>query len=207
MASVRPPQNDGDVERQPIQVEKAEYNLALTNDQLHRGLKSRHIQFLALGTSPALLPCTVAIWSLTIPGGAIGTGLFIGSGAILRSSGPASLFLAYLAMMAIVWNVMSVLAEMTTYLPMNGITVPYFVGRFVDPSLAFASGWNYWYAYAMLIGAEATAAGLLVDYWTTARVNIGVWIAIVLVVILLLNIITVSYFGEVNSLTVDSAHG
>ncbi|KAG0310842.1 hypothetical protein BG000_006894, partial [Podila horticola] len=60
---------------------------------------------------------------------------------------------------------------------MRGITVPYFVGRFVDPSLAFAVGWNYWYAYAMLIGAEATAAGIIIDYWKLP-VNIAVWITI-----------------------------
>lgn len=103
--------------------------------------------------------------------------------------------MAYLSMMAIVWVVMNNLAEMVTYLPMRGITVPYFVNRFVDPSLAFASGWNYWYAYAMLVGAEATAAGLVIGYWAS-NVNIAVWITIVLVVILLLNIIAVQFFGE-----------
>ncbi|PHH77132.1 hypothetical protein CDD80_900 [Ophiocordyceps camponoti-rufipedis] len=153
-----------------------EYNLARQHDQLARGLKSRHIQFLALG-------------------GAIGTGLFVGSGAILASTGPAPLFMAYLSMMLVVWNVMNVLAEMTVYLPMRGITVPYLVGRFLDPSLAFADGWNYWYAYAMLVGAEATAAGIVIEYWKPP-VNIGVWIAVVLVVMLLLNIVAVSFFGE-----------
>ncbi|PFH58580.1 hypothetical protein XA68_13482 [Ophiocordyceps unilateralis] len=154
-----------------------EYNLAQQqHDQLARGLKSRHIQFLALG-------------------GAIGTGLFVGSGAILASTGPAPLFMAYLSMMLVVWNVMNTLAEMTVYLPLRGITVPYLVGRFLDPSLAFADGWNYWYAYAMLVGAEATAAGIIIDYWKPP-VNMAVWIAVVLVVMLLLNIVAVSFFGE-----------
>jgi len=56
---------------------------------------------------------------------------------------------------------MNVLAEMVTFLPMSGITVPYFVGRFVDRSLAFATGWNYWYAYAILVAAEATAGSII----------------------------------------------
>jgi amino acid transporter len=73
-------------------------------------------------------------------GGAIGTGLFVGSGAILALVGPAPLFMAYLSMMIVVWNVMNNLAEIVTYLPMNGITIPYFIKRFVDPSLAFAAG-------------------------------------------------------------------
>ncbi|KAF1951902.1 amino-acid permease inda1 [Byssothecium circinans] len=142
----------------------------------HRGLKSRHIQFLALG-------------------GAIGTGLFVGSGGILALVGPAPLFMAYLSMMIVVWNVMNNLAEIVTYLPMKGITIPYFVKRFVDPSLAFAAGWNYWYAYAILVAAEATAGSILLDYWTTP-VPAAAWITIFLVVILLLNIVAVGVFGE-----------
>lgn len=59
-------------------------------------------------------------------------------------------------MMIVVYNVMNVLAEIVTFLPMRGITIPYFVKRFVDPSLAFAAGWNYWYAYAILVAAEAS---------------------------------------------------
>ncbi|KAF2793077.1 proline-specific permease-like protein [Melanomma pulvis-pyrius CBS 109.77] len=143
---------------------------------MHRGLKSRHIQFLALG-------------------GAIGTGLFVGSGGILALVGPAPLFMAYLSMMLVVWNMMNILAEIVTYLPMKGITIPYFVKRFVDPSLAFAVGWNYWYAYAILVAAEATAGSILLDYWETP-VPAAVWIAIFLVVILFLNIVAVGVFGE-----------
>ncbi|CZR63203.1 probable proline-specific permease (proline transport protein) [Phialocephala subalpina] len=153
-----------------------EFNLARGQNQLERGLQSRHIQFLALG-------------------GAIGTGLFVGSGGILSDCGPAPLFMGYLSMMFVVWNVMNNLAEMVTYLPMKGISVPYFVGRFVEPSLAFAAGWNYWYAYAMLVAAEASAAAIVLDYWK-APVNVAVWITMVLVIILLLNIIAVSFFGE-----------
>ncbi|KAH9879355.1 hypothetical protein J1614_002794 [Plenodomus biglobosus] len=142
----------------------------------HRGLKSRHIQFLALG-------------------GAIGTGLFIGSGSILALVGPAPLFMAYLSMMIVVWNIMNNLAEIVTYLPMKGITIPYFVKRFVDPSLAFAAGWNYWYAYAILVAAEATAGAILLDYWETP-VHSAVWITIFLIVVLFLNIVAVEVFGE-----------
>ena len=103
--------------------------------------------------------------------------------------------MAYLSMMLIVWIVMNDLAEMVTYLPLKGISIPYFVSRFVDPSLAFADGWNYWYAYAILVAAEATAGAIVLDYWNSG-VHVAVWIAIILVVILLLNIIAVSFFGE-----------
>ncbi|KAI5778332.1 amino acid permease [Geopyxis carbonaria] len=144
--------------------------------EVERGLKSRHIQLIALG-------------------GCIGTGLFVGSGAILATVGPANLLLAYIFMSSIIWVVMNVLGEMTTYLPVKGASVPYFINRFMEPSMAFAAGWNYWYAYAMLVGTEVTAAGLVIEYWTTS-VNIGVWITIVLFVCLALNVIAVAYYGE-----------
>jgi amino acid transporter len=56
-------------------------------------------------------------------------------------------------------------------------------------------GWNYWYAYAILLAAEATAGSILLDYWTTP-VPSAVWVAIFLVVILFLNIVAVGVFGE-----------
>jgi amino acid transporter len=103
--------------------------------------------------------------------------------------------MGYISMMLVVWSVMNNLAEMVTYLPMKGISVPYFVGRFTDPSLAFAAGWNYWYAYAILVAAETSAASIVLDYWNVP-VNVAVWITMVLVIILLLNIIAVGFFGE-----------
>lgn len=96
-------------------------------------------------------------------------------------------------MMTVVYFVMNDLGEMATYLPLRGISIPYFVSRFVDPSLAFAAGWNYVYVYGMLLAAEVTAAGILLDYWKTLT---PVWITIILIVVLILNIIAVEVFGE-----------
>lgn len=125
----------------------------------------------------------------------IGTGLFIGSGGILSTGGPLALLLGYLSMMILVWNIMNNLAEIVVYLPLKGATIPYFVERFVEPSLAFAAGWNYWYAYAILVAAEASAGAIILDYWSTP-VPTAVWIAIILAVNLGLNIFAVKIFGE-----------
>ena len=130
--------------------------------ETHRGLKSRHIQLIALG-------------------GSIGTGLFVGTGTTLSLAGPAPLFMckspqaslrslelrgiAFIVISAIVWTVVQSLAEMTTYLPVDGASVPFYVHRFFEPSLAFAAGWNYWYSYAMLVAAEVSAASVVIDYW------------------------------------------
>ena len=120
--------------------------------QLKRGLKSRHIQFLALGGAYVtthipkitVTQCFSDLFANLALLRRIGTGLFVGSGGILATVGPAPLWMAYMSMMLLVWIVMNCIAEMCTYLPLRGITLPYFTERFVDASLGFAAGWNYW---------------------------------------------------------------
>ncbi|KAI4147461.1 MAG: hypothetical protein L6R39_003106 [Caloplaca ligustica] len=141
-----------------------------------RGLKSRHIQLIALG-------------------GCIGTGLFVGSGATLSTTGPAPLWLSFVVISAIVWVVMQCLGELSAWVPVEGSSVPLYVKRYVEPSLAFAAGWNYWYAYAMLVASEVSAASVVISYWPNP-VPVAVWITIVLAVIVLLNIFVVSWYGE-----------
>ena len=51
----------------------------------------------------------------------------------------APLLMAYICMSALVWLIMLDLGEMTAYMPIRGLSVPYLVNRFVEPSLAFAS--------------------------------------------------------------------
>lgn len=48
--------------------------------------------------------------------------------------------MSYMVMSMIVWVIMNALGEMTTYLPVKGVSIPYFVNRFAEPSLAFAVG-------------------------------------------------------------------
>lgn len=147
-----------------------------TYSETHRGLKSRHVQLIALG-------------------GCIGTGLFVGSGTILARSGPGSLFVAYCIMSFVIWSVMNALGEMTTYLPIRGAAPTLYVHRFADPSTAFATGWNYWYSYAFLVPSEITAAAIVVEYWTD-KVPTAAWIAIIWTIIVLLNVTVVKFFGE-----------
>ena len=73
--------------------------------------------------------------------------------------------IAFVVISAIVWTVVQSLTEMTTYLPVKGASVPFYVHRFFEPSLAFAAGWNYWYSYAILVAAELSAASAVIDYW------------------------------------------
>lgn len=91
---------------------------------LERRLKSRHVQFLALS-------------------GAIGTGLFVGSGQVLSLAGPLSAFVSYAVTGFNLYCVINSLGEMAAWLPIPG-AVPIFAARYVDPALGFTLGWNYW---------------------------------------------------------------
>ena len=55
-------------------------------------------------------------------------------------------------------------------------------GRFLDPSFAFAMGWNYVFQWAVVLPLEITVAGTTVQYWTD-KVPIAAWITVFWVVI------------------------
>ncbi|MCJ1415705.1 hypothetical protein MMC32_002037 [Xylographa parallela] len=142
-----------------------------------RGLKSRHIQFIALG-------------------GTIGTGLFLGIGRALTQAGPLSILLGYTLTGIAVFGMMQSLGEMATWLPLPG-AIPQFCARYVDGALGFAVGWNNWYASAITLCAEISAASLVIQFWQGAvGINIAAWISIIIVVIICLNIFAVSIYGE-----------
>lgn len=147
--------------------------------KLQRGLSSRHVQFISLA-------------------GAIGTGLFVGSGAALATSGPAGLLIGYLILCFFVWFVMNQLAEMVTYIPIPGRSTPYALcERFTgNKSMSFAAGLNLFYAQALLAPAEISAAAFVIQYWNTS-INVAVWISIFWVTMVALNFCAVKVFGEI----------
>lgn len=74
-------------------------------------------------------------------GGTIGTGLFLTSGASIAQAGPGGALVAYALTGLMVYFMMESLGEMATYLPISGSFNNY-AGRFIDPALGFALGWN-----------------------------------------------------------------
>ncbi|KAH8815983.1 histidine permease [Xylogone sp. PMI_703] len=157
-----------------------------TYETTHRGLKARHSQMIALG-------------------GTIGTGLFVGSGATLAKGGPLFILLGYSILAALVYFVVTAITEVAAYLPVPGGTMSYYGNRNVSKSLGFAMGycksmyklitWLYWYSLGILVPFEITAAGIVIGYWPNS-VNIAVWITIFIVVIVGLNLLPVSFYGE-----------
>ena len=142
---------------------------------LHRGLKARHLNMIAIG-------------------GAIGTGLFVASGASISEAGPGGALVAYGAIGLMVFLLMQSLGEMSTYLPIADSFEAYGT-RFVSPSFGFATGWNYWFNWAITVAAELVAAALVMKYWLP-DVPSWVWSAIFLSLLFALNAISAKAFGE-----------
>ena len=70
-----------------------------SNDKLEKGLKPRHLTMIALG-------------------GALGTGLLIGTGSALAKAGPAGVFIDYTLIGCVVFLVMSALGELISFMPL-----------------------------------------------------------------------------------------
>jgi lysine-specific permease len=143
--------------------------------QLQRKLKTRHLSMISLG-------------------GAIGTGLFLASGTTISEAGPGGAMLAYGAIGIMVYFLMTSLGEMSTFMPVAGSFSTY-TSRFVDPSLGFVVGWNYWYNGVITLAFELSAGSVLMKFWFP---DVPGWIfsAIFLVILTLTNIISVRGYGE-----------
>ena len=143
--------------------------------EMKRSLKTRHVSMIALG-------------------GSIGTGLFVASGSAISTAGPGGALVAYIAIGLMVYFLMTSLGEMATYLPVTGSFATY-AGRFVDPALGFAMGWNYWFNWAITVAVDVSTSAIVLRYWFP---NIPSWVfsLIVLLVIFAINALSVKSFGE-----------
>ncbi|MGD0475194.1 MAG: amino acid permease [Candidatus Velthaea sp.] len=141
---------------------------------LHRGLKDRHIQMIAIG-------------------GAIGVGLFLGSARAITKVGPG-LVVSYAIGGAIIFLIMRALGELLLYRPVSGSFATY-AGEFVGPWAGFMTGWSYWFMWVVVGMAELTAVGVYVHYWFP---GVPQWVPalIALGLLYLANLITVALFGE-----------
>lgn len=149
-----------------------------SSTHLHRGLRARQVTMIALG-------------------GALGSGLLIGTGSALARAGPASIFISYTILGFIVWIVLCALGEMAAWLPLESGFTGY-AARFVDPALGFSLGYTYWFKYIITTPNQLTACALVIQYWVDRdKVNPGVFIAVFLVVIIAINYLGIKFFGEI----------
>ena len=147
---------------------------------LRHELKRRHMTMIALG-------------------GVIGAGLFVGSGVVIRSAGPAAV-LSFMLTGLLVVMVMRMLAEMAVAIPAVGSFYEYarlaFADRPVLGDLAgFLSGWMYWYFWVIVVALEAVAGAGLIRFWLPDAPSWLVSLAL-LVALTVTNLFSVKGYGE-----------
>ncbi|WP_035424924.1 amino acid permease [Bacillus sp. UNC438CL73TsuS30] len=143
--------------------------------KLNRGLKARHLTMISIG-------------------GAIGTGLFLGSGSAIHAAGPGGALFAYAFVGLMVYFVMTSLGELSAFMPTSGAFSSYGT-KFVDPAFGFALGWTYWFNWAMTIAAELTASTMIMKFWFPNSPSL-LWSFSFLALIFLLNYLSVKGYGE-----------
>lgn len=140
---------------------------------LARSLKTRHMTMIAIG-------------------GAIGAGLFVGSGAVIQTAGPAAI-VSYCLAGALVLCSLRMLGEMVVAKPRAGSFADYArIG--IGPWAGFTIGWLYWYYYVIIIAVEAVAGAQILHVW----VGLPLWVMAMLLmaVMTVVNLISVKWFGE-----------
>src|SRR5579872_152419 len=141
---------------------------------LRRSLQRRHMQMIALG-------------------GVIGAGLFVGSGVVIGSAGPAAI-LSFALTGAIVVLVMRMLGEMAVAYPAIGGFYEY--NRLALGELAgFLTGWMYWYFWVIVVALEAVAGARLLSFWYPGPPQ---WVFTLSLILgfTLLNLLSVRSWGE-----------
>lgn len=147
---------------------------------LQRNLSNRHLQLIAIG-------------------GAIGTGLFMGSGKTISLAGP-SILLIYMIIGVMVFFLMRALGELL----LSNLEYKSFVDMSYDligPKAGFYVGWTYWVGWVLTGMADLTAVINYLTFWLPdgmqftpggqALISAGC-----VVMLLVLNLLTVRLFGE-----------
>ncbi|WP_193596547.1 amino acid permease [Microbacterium sp. YJN-G] len=148
--------------------------ITTTSKGLHPGLTRRQISMMGLG-------------------GAIGAGLFVGSGQAISIAGPAVL-VSYLVAGTIVILVMSMLAEMVAARPSSG-AFSSFAQRAMGRSAGSAVGWLYWLQLVVVIAAEATGAAGIIAGWTPG-IPAWAWVLVFVVALTAVNLFGVNNYGR-----------
>ncbi|MBK0065096.1 MULTISPECIES: amino acid permease [unclassified Acinetobacter] len=152
-------------------------NIASSNDSapLKRAMSTRHLVMLSLG-------------------GAIGTGLFLGSGEVISQTGPIGAILAYILGGLIAYMVMLCLGELAVHMPVSGSFGAY-AAKYIGPASGYMVSWLYWLTWTATLGTEFTAAALLMQEWFP-HISMWIWTLIFAATIFILNLSSTKIFAE-----------
>lgn len=145
---------------------------------LQRSLSNRHLQLIAIG-------------------GAIGTGLFMGSGKTISLAGPSILFI-YMLIGLMVFLVMRALGELL----LSNLNYKSFIDLSTDligPWAGYFVGWTYWLCWITIGIADLSAIIYYLEYFNkgpfSALEEVLICVASI-VFVMVLNLVTVRLFGE-----------
>lgn len=141
---------------------------------LGKGLKRRHMNLIALG-------------------GAIGAGVFVGSGVVIGAAGPAAI-ISMLLGGVLTALIMRMLAEMAVAEPVVGSFYVY-ARRTLGRSVGFAAGWMYWYFFVIVVAVEAVAGGRILQIWLP---SVPMWLLSLMLMLTLTatNLLSARAYGE-----------
>ncbi|OAL81398.1 amino acid transporter [Acinetobacter sp. SFB] len=142
---------------------------------LKRAMSTRHLVMISLG-------------------GAIGTGLFLGSGEVIAQTGPVGAIISYVLGGLIAYAVMLCLGELAVHMPESGSFGTY-ARNYIGPGTGYTVTWLYWLTWAATLGTEFTAAALLMQEWFP-HVSVWLWTIIFAAVVFGLNMSSTRWFAE-----------
>ncbi|MEA1063354.1 D-serine/D-alanine/glycine transporter [Erwinia sp. HR93] len=141
---------------------------------LRRNLTNRHIQLIAIG-------------------GAIGTGLFMGSGKTISLAGPSIIFV-YMIIGFMLFFVMRAMGELLLS-NLEYKSFSDFAADLLGPWAGYFTGWTYWFCWVVTGMADVVAISAYAQFWFP---GLSDWVVALAVIVLLLslNLATVKMFGE-----------
>ncbi|WP_431221894.1 amino acid permease [Serratia sp. L9] len=137
---------------------------------------------------------TAGQMSMLAIGGAIGTGLFLGSAYAIQMAGP-SVLLSYFIGGVIALLLMGCLAEMTSEHPTPGSFGDY-AEFYLSPLFGFLVRYSYWSCVVLAVGTEVTAIGMYMQFWFPGT-PIWPWVLLFSAAVIVINVIGVKSFGQV----------
>ena len=142
---------------------------------LKRAMSTRHLVMISLG-------------------GAIGTGLFLGSGEVIAQTGPVGAIISYFLGGIIAYMVMLCLGELAVHMPESGSFGAY-ASKYIGPGTGYTMTWLYWLTWSVTLGTEFTAAALLMQEWFPDS-SMWLWTLIFGAFVFTLNMISTKWFAE-----------
>jgi L-asparagine transporter-like permease len=132
--------------------------------------------------------------SMIAIGGAIGTGLFLGSGFAIGFAGP-SVLISYLIGAIITLLLMGCMAEMTVAHPTSG-SFGAWAEFYLSPLSGFLIRFAYWAGIVFALGTEVTAVAVYMRFWFP-NVPGWMWIVGLTLLLVVINAFNVKLFGTV----------